>query len=103
MKMRNGIGGEERKLGRALARGLAQTLREWIAGLGLGGALIAGVSIVAEHQHKTALGIVGLVLAGAGVVSGLLGLRADGWRGWLLATGAVAVAIAVFAMLAVRT
>jgi hypothetical protein len=58
---------------------------------------------VAENQQTTAPGIIGLVLPFAAVVSGFLGIRTDGRRGWLQAVGALVVAIAIFAMLAART
>lgn len=44
---------------RGTGRAVVETLREWIAGLGFFGALIAGVSIFAENVQGTLPGVAG--------------------------------------------
>ena len=85
---------------RGTGRAVVETLREWIAGLGFFGALIAGVSIFAENVQGTLPGVAGLVLAAGGVGCGAVGFRDEGGRGRLFASGALALAVTVFVMLA---
>lgn len=88
-----------RRIRRALAKGLTETIRDWTAGLGLVGSLIGTGSVLAEGLHRTAPGIICLAMGLTGFVCSLLALRDHSRRSWLLALSSLTLTIALFVIL----
>lgn len=74
--------------------------REWIAGLGAMGCIIAIVTLVGITRASSTPAIVGFGLSGLGIAAGVVGFRNRRLTGWLLAIASIGLAVAAFAFAA---
>jgi hypothetical protein len=86
---------------KGIGRSLLVTMREWVAGLGAAGALLATVFLAAMTQLGSAPTIAGLTAGVLGLAAGIVGIRRGGLIGTLMAVASVGLAVVAFALLGV--
>jgi hypothetical protein len=79
-----------------VASALFAKAREWIAGLGAMGCVIAIVTLVGITRTSSTQAIIGFCLSGLGIASAVIGFRNRRVLGWLLAVASIGLAIAAF-------
>lgn len=79
-----------------VASALLAKVREWIAGLGATGCVIAIVTLIGITRTSSTQAIIGFCLSGLGIASGVIGFRNRRLLGWLLAIASIGLAIAAF-------
>jgi hypothetical protein len=79
-----------------VASALLAKVREWIAGLGIMGCVIAIATLIGISRVSSAPAIIGFCLSGLGILSGVVGFRNLRVAGWLFAIASLGLAVAAF-------
>lgn len=79
-----------------VASALLAKVREWIAGLGTMGCVIAIMALTGITRTSSTEAIIGFCLSGIGIATGVIGFRNRRLLGWLLAIASIGLAIAAF-------
>src|SRR5689334_4119515 len=70
-----------------IANGFVETMSQYavlrfVAGLGLAGELGAGITLVSESMHKESRGYGTMIVAGVGILGGVVAALVGGWFKW---------------------